>query len=238
MSKKLHRLLIGTLLFPVFLAAGCAIHHARPALPGNPRTASDREFLVRIVDDSAAAQEVAHVCWGKNVPRELRSLCTEMITVRGLEGDIAARYLHLWFGTGAPVTDQSPLPASVISENGPKFALAFLELMMHRDTDEIADVEACIAKAGRPELTAFCQMLQRARSVERRLMQNQLCLLRENCGSPGGRDEAPPPSQLQRPKDAPVQRVPNGSFSTRALSHIPGKTLASIRASGPSATRS
>lgn len=189
MSQKLRRLLIGTVFFPALLSAGCAVRRAKPALPSNPRTASGRDFLVRIVNDSAAAQAVAHACWGKNVPQELRSLCTEMITVRGLEGEIATRYLRLWFGTEAPAADQSPVPPLVISENGPKFALAFLELMIQRDKDEIADVEACMAQAIRPELTAFCQMLQRARTVEIRLLQNQLCRLREDCRLHGDRDE-------------------------------------------------
>jgi hypothetical protein len=120
-----------------------------------------------------------------------------MIAVRGLEGQIAMRYLRVWFGTEALAADQFPVPALVISENGPKFALAFLELMMQRDRDEIADVEACMAEATRPELVAFCQMLQRARTVEIRLLQNQLCLLREDCPLHGDRDGAPsqPPSQ-------------------------------------------
>lgn len=200
MSQKLRRLLIGTVFFPALLSAGCAVRRAKPALPSNPRTASGRDFLVRIVNDSAAAQAVAHACWGKNVPQELRSLCTEMITVRGLEGELATRYLRLWFGIEAPAADQSPVPPLVISENGPKFALAFLELMIQRDKDEIADVEACMAKAIRPELTAFCQMLQRARTVEIRLMQNQLCRLREDCRLHGDRDEAAPRPQLQASK--------------------------------------
>jgi hypothetical protein len=138
-----------------------------------------------------------------------------MITVRGLEGEIATRYLHLWFGREVPLADLAPVPSSVISENGPKFALAFVKLVMQRDKDEIADLEACIAEASRPELTAFCQMLQRARTVEMRLMRNQLCLLREDCRLPGDQDDAKPPPQFQRPKDAPVHRsVRNGTLST------------------------
>jgi hypothetical protein len=61
---------------------------------------------------------------------------------------------------------------------------------MQRDKDEVADLEACIAEASRPELIAFCQMLQRARKVELSLMRNQLCLLREDCRLPGSQDEA------------------------------------------------
>ena len=192
MSKTSRRLLTWTVFFPVFLSAGCGVHRARPALPNNPRTVSDRGFLVRTINYSATAQAVAHVCWSKNVPQEVRSLCTEMITIRGLEEEIATRYLRLWFGTEATVADQSQLPSLVISENGPKFALAFLELMIQRDKNEIADVETCMAEVTRPELTAFCQMLQRARTVEIRLMQNQLCLLREDCPLHGYRDDAPP----------------------------------------------
>jgi hypothetical protein len=137
-----------------------------------------------------------------------------MISVRGLEGEIATRYLRLWFGTEAPLPDQAPVPSSVTSQNGPKFASAFVELVLQRDKDEIADLAACIAKAGRSELTAFCQLLQRARTVEIRLMRNQLCLLREDCRLPGDQEDAKPQPQFQRPKDAPVHRsVRNGTLS-------------------------
>lgn len=151
-----------------------------PELSAQAASARDaeRDFLSWKIEDAARALAKLHVCAQKHVPQELASLCKDAADERNTETEIAARYLDFLYGEKSPSVRADS--KSLSSLEGAKFETRFLKQMIQQDHDGVARARTCLAKSGRPEIQNFCHLVERSRSPEIMLLENQLCML-HNC---------------------------------------------------------
>lgn len=130
------------------------------------------------IEDATAGLAKLHPCVEKPVSKELATLCNDAVHERETEIEVAT-YSLLLFGEKAPATHQ--VPGSRSSLVAAKFESRFLTQMIRQDGEGLKRARSCLAKATQSDILNFCHLVERSRSLEIQLLQNQLCQLRKNC---------------------------------------------------------
>ena len=135
----------------------------------------ERSFLLWKMNDAAAARTKLEVCVEKHVTPEVTKLCDEAFRERELETEIAEGYWFEFYGEKPPAVRQPP--TSLTSQDGAKFESKFLKQMLRQDREGLERTQKCLADAGRSEIQNFCHLVERSRSPEILLLEDQLCQL-------------------------------------------------------------
>lgn len=148
----------------------------------SPASGSDieRTFLLWKMNDAAAARAKFQVCAEKRLTAELTKLCDEAIREREVETEIAEGYWSMFYGEKPPAAHQPR--DSLTPQDGAKFESKFLKQMIGQDREGLARTRKCLAEVSRSEIQNFCHLVERSRSPEILLLQNELCQLeKKNC---------------------------------------------------------
>lgn len=176
------RPLVSVLLISVFLWSGCRANRPKLTVPPATGTHREHDFLLWKIEDAGAARAKVQMCIEKHVNSDLAALCEQALHVRELESEIATRYLSLLYGERAPAAaHQHSRPLA--SLEGSKFESRFLKQMIKQDGEGLERARSCLTEATHPEILNFCHLVERSRSVEIQLLENQLCQLQKNCRS-------------------------------------------------------
>jgi uncharacterized protein (DUF305 family) len=160
------------------LSPECHAQRSKPDAPVGSGLDVERAFLLWKVEDATAGLAKLHPCIEKHVRPELATLCNEAVHERETEIEIATYSLVL-YGEKSPAARQAPGPQS--SLEGAKFESRFLKQMIRQDDEGLKRVRSCLAKASQSDILNFCHLVERSRSLEIQLLQNQLCQLQKNC---------------------------------------------------------
>lgn len=165
----------------IVTVALCGYGADRPALTARVLSELDHEraFLLWKIRDAAATQMMLGVCVEKKASPELASICNDAARERKLETEIASGYLSLFYGENAP--SEHGVPGSLADRS--QIPIKFLKQMIRQDRQGLKRAQGCLKRASRSEIRNFCHLVERSRSLEIQLLENQLCQLETNCRS-------------------------------------------------------
>lgn len=166
------------LLVLALWSAECRAQRPTPDAPADSRLDVERAFLLWKIEDATAGLAKLHPCVEKHVRPEVSTLCNDAFHERESEVEIAT-YSLLLLREKAPATHQAP--GSQSSLEGAKFESRFLKQMIRQDRDGLKRARSCLAKASQSDVLNFCHLVERSRSLEIQLLENQRCQLQKNC---------------------------------------------------------
>ena len=189
MHRQLMIWTAAAMMMCVFLGSALAHGpHTHPSSTTKAKVAKPFEvgFLKGMIDHHLAAVEVGKLCPTRASHDELKSMCADMSTTQQAEVDTMRQWLRDWYGVsyrGRPAT--MPEAKSLKTLSGPRFEVAFMEMMVKHHATAVGMAKTCEGKATHEVLKERCREMRSAQSTEIDQMNGWLCQWYQKCHAAG-----------------------------------------------------
>lgn len=179
----------GILSLVFAMLAAMTVQAAAPA-PDRATARFEIRFMEGMIDHHYMAIQMAQLCQGRTIHRDLQTLCNSVISAQSAEITQMQSWLQGWYGVQyqpeLSSTEQRQL-SDLAAKSGADFEIAFMQMLIQHHSIAISRAEECVDKAYHPELIDLCENIISAQTAEIRKLTRWLCNWYRICDGGKGR---------------------------------------------------